>query len=72
MRRVIRRRVRRRSGGIDLAVDVNAVVSVNHGPSGAQSVQSASVTQEDTSAGAADEGRERPADNQDKSPEEER
>jgi hypothetical protein len=71
MRRVIRRRVRRRSGGIDLAVDVNAVVSVNHGTSGARSVQSASVTQ-DTSAGAADEGRERPAENQDPSPEEER
>jgi hypothetical protein len=71
MRRVIRQRVRRRTGGIDLAVDVNAVVSVNHGSSGTQSVQSTSVTQS-ASAGAADEGRERPADNQDQSPEEER
>ena len=71
MRSVIRRRVRRRTGGVDLAVDVNAAVSVNQGTSGAQSVQSASVTQ-GTSARAADEGRERPAENQDQSPEEER
>ena len=72
MRRVIRRHVRRRAGGVDLAVDVNAVVSVNHGTSGAQSVQSTPVTQ-DASARAAEEGRERPAENEDhQSPEEER
>ena len=71
MRRVIRRHVRRRAGGIDLAVDVDAVVSVNHGTSGVQSVQSTAVTQ-DASARAAEEGRERPADKPDSTPEEER
>jgi hypothetical protein len=73
MRRVIRRHVRRRTGGIDLAVDVNAVVSVNHGTTGARSVQSASLTQ-DASTRAAEEGRERPADTTtpDSTPEEER
>jgi hypothetical protein len=71
MRRVIQRHVRRRADGVDLAVDLNAAVSVNHGTSGAQSVQSTSVTQ-DASARAADEGRERPADNPDSTPEEER
>jgi hypothetical protein len=71
MRRVIRRSVRRRTGGVDLAVDVNAAVSVNHGTSGVESVQSTSVTQ-DASARAADQGRDRPAENQDQPPEEER
>jgi hypothetical protein len=71
MRRVIQRRVRRRSGGIDLAMDVNAAVSVNDGPSSAKSVQTTSVTQS-ASARAADEGREPPAENEDQSPEEER
>ena len=71
MRRVIQKHVRRRSGGVDLAADVNAVVSVNHGTSGVQSVQSTAVTQ-DASARAADEGREHPADNEDPTPEEER
>jgi hypothetical protein len=69
MRRVIRQRVRRRSGGVDVAMDVNAAISVNDGPS--QSVQITSVTQ-GASARAADEGRDRPAQNQDESPEEER
>jgi hypothetical protein len=71
MRRVIRRHVRRRSGGIDLALDVNAVVAVNDGTPGVESVQSTSVTQ-NASARTADEGREPPAENQDPSPEEER
>ena len=72
MRRVIRRHVRRSSGGIDVALDVNAVVAVNDGStSSVESVQSTSVTQT-TSARAADEGRDRPAENQDSTPEEER
>src|SRR5438046_10370879 len=71
MRSVIRRRVRRRTGGVDLAVDVNAVVATNYGTSGVESVQSTAVPQA-ASARAADEGRERPAENQDQSPEEER
>ena len=71
MRKVIRRHVRRQSGGVDLAMDVNAVVAVNTGGSAVESVQSTSVTQ-DASARAADEGRERPAENTDQSPEEER
>ena len=71
MRRVIRRHVRRSSGGIDLALDVNAVVAVNDGTSNVESVQSTSVAQT-ASARAADEGRERPAENQDSTPEEER
>jgi hypothetical protein len=71
MRRVIRRQLRRRSSGVDLAMDVNAVVAVNSGTSGATSVQSTSVTQ-DASARAAEEGRDRPAANPDQSPEEER
>ena len=71
MRRVIRRHVRRSAGGIDLALDVNAVVAVNDGTSNVESVQSASVTQS-ASARGADQGRERPAENEDPSPEEER
>jgi hypothetical protein len=31
MRRVIRRHIRRRSEGLDLAVDVNAVIAINRG-----------------------------------------
>jgi hypothetical protein len=71
MRRVIRRNIRTRSDGVDLAMDVNAVVAVNSGNSAVESVQSTSVTQ-DASARAADEGRERPAENTEQSPEEER
>ena len=33
MRRVIRRHIRHRSEGLDLAVDLNAVIAVNHGDS---------------------------------------
>jgi hypothetical protein len=33
MRRVIRRHIRRRSNGLDVAVDLNAVIAVNHGDS---------------------------------------
>ena len=71
MRRVIRRNIRTRSDGVDLAMDVNAVVAVNSGNSAVESVQSTSVTQ-DASARAADEGRERPAEKTEQSPEEER
>jgi hypothetical protein len=71
MRRVIRRNIRTRSDGVDLAMDLNGVVAVNSGGSGVESVQSTSVTQ-DASARAADEGRERPAETKEQSPEEER
>jgi hypothetical protein len=71
MRRVIRRNIRTRSDGVDLAMDVNAVIAVNTGGSAVESVQSTSVTQ-DASARAADEGRERPAEKTEQSPEEER
>jgi hypothetical protein len=69
MRRVIRRHIRRRSDGVDLAIDVNAVVAVNRGP-GAESVQSTSVTQS-ASARAAEEGPDSPAENRDTSSKEE-
>ena len=71
MRRVIRRNIRTRSDGVDLAMDVNAVVAVNSGNSAVESVQSTSVTQ-GASARAADEGRTPPAENTEQSPEEER
>ena len=32
MRRVLRKRIRRQASGVDIAADVNAVVSVNVGP----------------------------------------
>ena len=71
MRKVIQRHIRQRSDGVDLAMDVNAVVAVNSGTSGVESVQRTSVTQ-DASARAADEGRDSPAEHTDQSPEEER
>ena len=52
-------------------MDVNAVVAVNGGTSGAASAQSTPATQ-DASARAAEEGRDRPAQNTDQPPEEER
>jgi hypothetical protein len=59
MRKVIRRHIRRRTEGMDLAADVNAVVAVNRGDEGtrteAQSVQSTSIAQ-GRAAGAAGDG----------------
>jgi hypothetical protein len=71
MRKVIRRRIRRQSGGVDLAMDINAAVAANSRTTGAESVQSTSVTQT-SSARAGDEGRDRPAGTQDQTPKEER
>jgi hypothetical protein len=33
MRKVIRRHIRHRSGGVDVVADINAVIAVNHGDS---------------------------------------
>jgi hypothetical protein len=63
MRKVIRRHIRRRTEGMDLAADVNAVVAVNRGDEGtrteAQSVQRTSIAQ-GRAAGAAGDGRDKP------------
>ena len=45
MRKGIRRHVRRRTDGVDLAVDVNAVIAANRGSAQAESVQSTFVVQ---------------------------
>jgi hypothetical protein len=58
MRRVIRRHIRRRSDGIDLAVDLNAVIAVNHGESQHEVVSSHAEASDDArprGTGAADE-----------------
>jgi len=63
MRRVIRRHIRRRAEGLDVAVDVNAVIAVNRGDdeaqTEAQSVQHTSIVQ-GRAAGAAGDGPTRP------------
>ena len=75
MRRVIRRHVRRRAEGLDLAVDVNAVIAVNSGEGAkteAESVQHTSVVQ-GRAAGAAGDAPERPdTRHRDDSPQEDR
>jgi hypothetical protein len=59
MRKLIRRNIRRRTEGLDLAADVNAVIAVNRGEegaqTGAQSVQHTSIAQ-GRAAGAAGDG----------------
>jgi hypothetical protein len=70
MRKVIRRHIRRRSEGVDLAVDVNAVIAVNRGTSKTDAVQSTSIVQ-DATARAGDK-EPPPATRQDDSPKEER
>jgi len=55
MRRVIRRHIRRRADGVDLAVDVNAVFAINRGTGPTEAVQSTSIVQ-DATARADDEG----------------
>ena len=70
MRKVIRRHVRRRSEGVDLAVDVNAVIAVNRGTSKTDAVQSTSIVQGATARAGDDV--EAPATPQDDSPQEER
>jgi hypothetical protein len=72
MRRVIRRHIRRRAGGVDLAVDVNAVIAVNRGTGRTDAVQSTQVVQ-DATAHAGDERADRPPGGRDDdSPQEER
>jgi hypothetical protein len=67
MRKMIRRHIRRRTEGLDLAVDVNAVVAANRGEEGtrteAQSVQHTSIAQ-GRAAGAAGDGPEKPGPDQ--------
>ena len=46
MRKVIRRQIRRRADGVDLAADVNAVIAVNRGDGKSESVQSTSIVQD--------------------------
>jgi hypothetical protein len=71
MRRVIRRHIRRRAGGVELAMDVNAVIAVNSETGPTPTVQSAHVVQDATArAGAGDPAE--PADRQDDTPQEER
>jgi hypothetical protein len=71
MRRVIRRHIRRRAGGVDLAMDVNAVVAVNSATGPADTVQSTHVVQ-DATALAGDGKTAEPADREDDTPQEER
>jgi hypothetical protein len=57
MRKVIRRRIRRRAEGLDLAVDVNAVIAVNRDggdDAEANSVQRTTVVQGGAASAAAD------------------
>jgi hypothetical protein len=71
MRRVIRRHIRRRADGLDLAMDVNAVIAINSGTGQADTAQSTSVVQDATArAGSGDHAE--PADRQDDMPQEER
>ena len=71
MRRVIRRQIRRSAGGVDLAIDVNAVIAVNRGTGSTEAAQSTHVVQ-DATARAGETGDARPADHPDDSPQEER
>jgi ribosomal protein L14 len=72
MPRVIRRRIRRRTDGVDVALDVNAVIAVNdRGAAETQSVQSTSIVQ-GVAGGAEQRDGERAPHERDDSPEEER
>jgi hypothetical protein len=71
MRRVIRRHIRRRADGVDLAVDVNAVLAINRGTGSTEAVQSTSIGQ-DATARADDEGDAPSPGRKDDSPQEER
>jgi|1185.fasta_scaffold495837_2 hypothetical protein len=71
MRRVIRRHIRRRAGGVDLAMDVNAVIAINSGTGQADTVQSTQVVQ-DATARAGDGDPAEPADREHDTPQEER
>jgi hypothetical protein len=76
MRRVIRRHIRRRPEGLDLAVDVNAVIAVNRGDDGAQtdaqSVQHTSVVQGRAAGAAGDEPQKPGPRHRDDTPQEDR
>jgi hypothetical protein len=65
MRRVIRRHIRRRANGLDLEVDLNAVVAVNRGSSQASSVQSTTVTQSSSARADSRSGEEEGGDHRD-------
>jgi hypothetical protein len=72
MRKVIRRHIRRRTDGVDLAVDVNAVTAANRGSARAESVQSTSVVQGTAGQTDADGAeREQQRDHADDTPQEE-
>jgi hypothetical protein len=72
MRRVIRRRIRRRADGVDLAVDVNAVIAVNRGTGATEAVQSTRVVQDATTHAGDERATPPPGDRDDDSPQEER
>jgi hypothetical protein len=57
MRKVFNRRIRRRSAGVDVAADVNAVVAVNTGEGGQEGVSSKSRTRIVQRSGDAKSGR---------------
>jgi hypothetical protein len=71
MRRVIRRHIRRRADGVDLAMDVNAVIAINSGTGPADAVQTTRVMQ-DATARAGDGKTAEPADRGHDTPQEER
>jgi hypothetical protein len=72
MRKVIRRHIRRRADGVDLAVDVNAVIAVNRGTSRTDAVQSTSIVQGANARAGGDDVDAPTATPQDDSPQEER
>ena len=65
MRKVIRRHIRRRANGVDLDVDLNAVLAVNRGSSQASSVQSTTVTQSSSARADSRSGEQRSGDHRD-------
>jgi hypothetical protein len=65
MHKVIRRHIRHRGNGVDLDVDLNAVVAVNCGSSETSSVQSTTVTQSSSARADSRPGQERSGDHRD-------
>jgi hypothetical protein len=71
MRKVIRRQIRRRADGVDLAVDVNAVIAVNRGDGETEAVQSTSIVQDATARAGDDDAKAPPPGPSDESNQEE-
>jgi hypothetical protein len=72
MRKVIRRQIRRRADGVDLAADINAVIAINRGDGESESVQSTSIVQDATARAGADDADAPPPGRPDESRQEER